>query len=71
MSKKKSNMPSQFPFDIERLFNSDYFNQLPKWQQEIVNFYTRRLNSYSKIPEQLNECRNPSDVFELQSEFFN
>ncbi len=71
MSKKeKSKKASDFPFDLEKLFNPNYFSQLPKWQQEIVSFYTRRLNSYSKIPDQLAECRDPSDVFELQSKFF-
>jgi len=71
MSKKKNSKDAfEFPFDIEKVFNPNYFSKLPDWQQEIVSFYTRRLNSYSKIHEQLAECRKPQDVFELQSQFF-
>ena len=68
--KKKSKDAFEFPFDIEKVFKPNYFSKLPDWQQEIVSFYTRRLESYSKIPEQLVGCRNPQDVFELQSQFF-
>ena len=68
--KSTSKNAFEFPFELEKVFSPNYFGQLPKWQQEIVSFYTRRLESYSKVHEQLAECEKPQDVFELQSQFF-
>jgi len=61
----------EFPFDIEKVFEPNYFSKLPNWQQEIVSFYTRRFEAYSQISEQLAGCRKPQDVFELQTKFYN
>jgi hypothetical protein len=70
-NKSKSEEAFEFPFELEKAFGPNQFGKLPKWQQEIVSFYNRRLKSYSKFHEQLAECGNPQDVFELQSQFFN
>ena len=71
MSKnKKPDRSPEFPLDITKIFNPSYFGKLTDWQEELVDFYRRRLHSYSKIAEKLAKCRDPSDVFELQSEFF-
>ena len=68
--KSKPEDAFEFPFELEKVFRPNDFGNLPKWQQEIVSFYTRRLESYSKVHEQLAECQNPQDVFKLQSQFF-
>ena len=64
-------MTKQRTFELEDIFRPDTFNQLSNWQQEILSFYSRRLNEYSKLPERLSECREPKDLFAFQTEFFN
>jgi len=69
-NKSKSKDAFEFPLELEKAFSPNNFNKMPKWQQEIVSFFNRRFKSYSKFHEQLAECGNPQDVFELQSQFF-
>ena len=64
-------MTKQRTFELEDIFRPETFNQLSNWQQEILSFYSRRLNEYSKLPERLSECREPKDLFAFQAEFFN
>lgn len=64
-------MTKQRTFELEDIFRPETFNQLSNWQQEILSFYSRRLNEYSKLPERLSECREPKDLFAFQTEFFN
>ena len=72
MSKKKESKNAfEFPFELDVIFRPDNFSKLSDWQQEIVGFYSRRFNEYSKLPERLSECREPKDLFEFQTEFYN
>lgn len=71
MTKKESKNAFGFPFEMDTIFRPETFGKHSKWQQEIVSFYSRRLNEYSKIPERLSKCHEPIDLFEFQTEFFN
>ena len=72
MSKKKDTKNAfEFPFELDAIFRPENYSKLSNWQQEIVSFYSRRLNEYSKLPERLSACREPNDLFEFQTEFFN
>ncbi|MGI9570230.1 MAG: phasin family protein [Desulfobulbia bacterium] len=68
--KSTSKITLEVPFDLEKVFSPNNFSKLSKWQQEVISFYARRLEFYSKVPEQLAKCQNPQDVYELQAQFF-
>ena len=51
MTKRESKNAFGFPFELDTIFHPETFSKQSKWQQEIVSFYSQRLNEYSKLPE--------------------